>query len=96
MEHTCGRGAAGKPRLLDQVRARSRVKRYSLRTVQAYADWIRRFILFHGKRHPQEMGKTEVESFLPSGLQVSTSFTNAQVKRQKCETFLSALNRQLG
>lgn len=41
-----------KPRLLDQVRNRLRVKHYSLRTEQAYVDWIKRFILFHGKRHP--------------------------------------------
>ncbi|WP_439647055.1 phage integrase N-terminal SAM-like domain-containing protein [Chromobacterium alticapitis] len=45
----------GKPRLLEQVRARIRVKHYSLRTEQAYVEWIRRFILFHGKRHPMEI-----------------------------------------
>lgn len=54
------------PRLLDQVRDRLRVKHYSLRTEQAYVGWIRRFILFHDKRHPGEMGKEEVESFLTS------------------------------
>ena len=52
------------PRLLDRVRERIRVKHYSIRTEQAYVDWIRRFILFHGKRHPQEMGAPEVEAFL--------------------------------
>jgi len=51
-------------RLLDQVRERIRVKHYSIRTEQAYADWIRRFILFHGKRHPVYMGAPEVEAFL--------------------------------
>ena len=40
------------PRLLDQVRDRLRVKHYSIRTEQAYLGWIKRFILFHGKRHP--------------------------------------------
>ncbi len=45
------------PRLLDQLRARIRFKHYSIRTEQAYADWVRRFILFHGKRHPREMGQ---------------------------------------
>ncbi len=51
-------------RLLEQVRARIRVKHYALRTEYAYVDWIRRFILFHRKRHPAEMGAAEVEVFL--------------------------------
>jgi integron integrase len=51
-------------RLLDRVRERIRVKHYSLRTEDAYLQWIRRFILFHGKRHPREMGAAEVEAFL--------------------------------
>ncbi|MGH8475285.1 MAG: phage integrase N-terminal SAM-like domain-containing protein [Methylococcales bacterium] len=52
------------PKLLDQLRNRIRVKHYSIRTEQAYVDWCRRFVLFHGKRHPSEMGKIEVEAFL--------------------------------
>lgn len=52
------------PRLLDQVRERLRLKHYSRRTEQAYAGWIRRFILANGKRHPREMGRAEVETFL--------------------------------
>lgn len=52
------------PRLLDRVRSRLRVKHYSLRTETAYVGWIKRFILFNGKRHPSEMGKPEVEAFL--------------------------------
>ena len=52
------------PKLLDQVRERIRVKHYSVRTEDAYLHWIRRFILFHGKRHPREMGGPEVEAFL--------------------------------
>jgi len=52
------------PKLLDQVRDRIRVKHYSIRTEKLYAQWIKRFILFHGKRHPLEMGATEVEDFL--------------------------------
>jgi integron integrase len=55
---------AVKPRLLDQVREKIRVKHYSIRTEQAYVDWIRRFIVFHGKRHPAERGAGEVERFL--------------------------------
>ena len=54
----------GQPRLLDQVRERCRVKHYSIRTEKRYCDWIRRFILFHRKRHPSEMGKPEIEAFL--------------------------------
>jgi site-specific recombinase XerD len=53
-----------KSRLLDQVREKIRIKHYSIRTEQAYLDWIKRFILFHGKRHPENMGNAEVEQFL--------------------------------
>lgn len=52
------------PRLLDQVRLRLRTRHYSLRTETSYVDWIRRFILFHGKRHPRDMGGAEVSAFL--------------------------------
>jgi len=52
------------PRLLDQLRDRIRLKHYSIRTEQAYSDWVRRFVLFHGKRHPRELGHEEVEAFL--------------------------------
>ena len=44
-------------KLLDRVRNRIRVKGYSIRTEQSYASWIRRFILLHNKRHPQDIGK---------------------------------------
>lgn len=53
-----------KPKLLDRVRAVARVRHLSIRTEQAYTDWIRRFILFHKKRHPAEMGEEEVRQFL--------------------------------
>jgi integron integrase len=52
------------PRLLDQVREALRVRHYSLRTEQAYVQWIRRYILFHDKRHPAELGPVDVEAFL--------------------------------
>ncbi len=52
------------PRLLEQVRARIRARHYSLRTEKVYLYWIRRFIVFHGKRHPRELGGPEVERFL--------------------------------
>ena len=53
-----------KPRLLDQVQDKLRLKHYSIRTEKSYVDWIKRFILFHHKRHPSEMGKPEIEGFL--------------------------------
>ena len=52
------------PKLLEQLRESVRVRHYSLRTEDAYFDWARRFILFHGKRHPKDMGAPEVQAFL--------------------------------
>jgi integron integrase len=52
------------PKLLDQVRDRIRVKHYSIRTETQYVQWIKRFIIFHDKRHPKDMGAPEVEAFL--------------------------------
>ncbi|EQD48401.1 integron integrase, partial [mine drainage metagenome] len=49
---------------MDEVRRRLRLKHYSLRTEKVYVAWIRRFILFHGKRHPRTLGATQVERFL--------------------------------
>jgi hypothetical protein len=45
------------PKLLESLRQRIRVLHYFIRTEQAYVDWARRFILFHGKRHPRDMGR---------------------------------------
>jgi hypothetical protein len=53
-----------KPKLLEQVRNAVRTRHYSLRTEEAYVGWIKRFILFHGKRHPRDMGAREVQQFL--------------------------------
>lgn len=55
-----------RPKLLDQVRAAIRARHYSRRTERAYTGWIRRFILASGKRHPAELGPTEITSFLTS------------------------------
>lgn len=52
------------PKLLDQVQAVLRVKHYSIRTERVYLDWIKRYILFHHKTHPAQMGAPEVEAFL--------------------------------
>jgi len=55
---------AASPKLLDRVRWHLRVKHYSIRTEQAYVDWIRRYILFHRKPHPNEMSEKEITEFL--------------------------------
>ncbi|MDP2026251.1 integron integrase [Sulfuriferula sp.] len=52
------------PKLLDQVRGKIRLKHYSIRTEQAYVDWIKRFVLHFDKRHPRDLGAPEVEQFL--------------------------------
>jgi integron integrase len=52
------------PKLLDQVREAIRLRHYSIRTEQAYLDWIKRYIFFHNKRHPNQMGPAEIEAFL--------------------------------
>ena len=66
--HGGGKGARApggrKPKLLDQVREAIRVRHYSVRTEEAYVGWIKRFIFFHGKRHPLEMGQQEITQFL--------------------------------
>jgi len=54
----------GQPRLLDRVREAIRARHYSLRTEEAYVGWIRRFILFHQKRHPIEMAEPEINAFV--------------------------------
>src|SRR5713101_9415874 len=52
------------PRLLEQMRKVIRARHYSLRTEETYLSWVKRFILFHGKRHPRDMGVQEVQQFL--------------------------------
>ena len=52
------------PKLLDRVRSTMRLNRYSPRTEEVYVDWIKRFIRFHGVRHPQEMGADELKALL--------------------------------
>jgi integron integrase len=53
-----------RPRLLDQVRARIRFRHYSIRTEEAYVDWVRRYIRFHGNRHPSQLSASDLETFL--------------------------------
>ena len=70
---------------MDEVRARLRLKHYSLRTERAYLGWIRRFILATGKRHPRTLGGEEVEAFL------STLAVQGQVAASTQNQALSAL-----
>ncbi|MEA2085005.1 MAG: phage integrase N-terminal SAM-like domain-containing protein [Thermodesulfobacteriota bacterium] len=55
---------SNKPRLLDQVRNAIRTKHYSYSTEKTYIDWIKRYIFFHNKKHPKEMGEREISDFL--------------------------------
>lgn len=64
MQYPSDNRTANPPKLLDQVRGKIRLKHYSIRTEQAYTDWIKRFIRHFGKKHPKDMGAAEVEQFL--------------------------------
>ena len=56
--------APAKPRLLDLVRTELRLRHYAYRTERSYIDWIKRYIFYHNKRHPRDMGPAEVRAFL--------------------------------
>jgi integrase len=64
MEDISRTGVAKGAKLLDRVRAAVRLRHYSIRTEESYVGWVRRFVLFHGKRHPSGMGAEEVVAFL--------------------------------
>ena len=86
-----------KPKLLDRVRAAIRTRHYSRRTEKAYVGWIRRFILFHDKRHPDEMGAPEITRFLSSlavDSQVSAS-TQTQALSALLFLYRDVLGREL-
>ena len=83
---------------LESVRNCIRAMHYSIRTEDAYLFWVRRFILFHRKRHPQEMGESEVAAFL-SHLSVSRRVapnTQAQALNALVFTYRHVLQRPLG
>ena len=63
-DHSSHAASAPQPTLVSVVRERLRLKHYSLRTEQSDVGWIRRYIRFHGRRHPREMGAAEIEIFL--------------------------------
>lgn len=86
------------PRLLDQVRHAVRVRHYSYRTEEAYVGWIRRFVIFHRKRHPAEMGQPEIERFL-TGLAVErrvAASTQNQALAALLFLYREVLQREVG
>jgi integron integrase len=88
----------GRPRLLERVRLALRARHYSRRTESAYMHWIRRFILFHGKRHPGEMGEEEINAFLThlaTRDQVSASTQN-QALSALLFLYRHVIQRQIG
>jgi integron integrase len=81
------------PRLLDRVREATRLRHYSERTEQAYVAWIRRFIVFHGKRHPRELGEAEVTAFLSS---LASAGSSASTQNQALSAILFLYGAVLG
>ncbi|MFN7957370.1 MAG: integron integrase [Holophagaceae bacterium] len=97
VDRAAGGDGATPPRLLDRLREQVRTRHYSLRTEDAYADWVRRFILFHGKRHPQALGAPEVQAFL-SHLAVErrvSASTQNQAKAALLFLYREVLNLEL-
>ena len=86
--------SAGKPKLLDQARDILRANYYSRRTEEVYLGWMRRFILFHGKRHPKEMAGAEVAAFL-SHLTVKSD-VSASTQNQAFSALLFLYAKVLG
>lgn len=84
--------------LLNRLRDAIRVRHYSIRTEQAYVDWAKRYILFHNKRHPAEMGAVEVSAFLTHlavNRNVSPSTQN-QALNALCFFYKAVLDQPLG
>ncbi|MBI1994427.1 MAG: phage integrase N-terminal SAM-like domain-containing protein [Deltaproteobacteria bacterium] len=79
--------------MLDQVRQAIRTRHYSYRTEKAYVHWIKRFIFFHNKRHPLEMGETEIAQFLSS--LATDSRVSASTQNQALNALLFLYNEVL-
>jgi hypothetical protein len=91
-------GERGGSPFLERVREAIRVRHYSIRTEEVYLFWVRRFILFHGKRHPAEMGEAEVAAFLTHLALQADSAASTQNQALNALVFLyrSVLGRPLG
>jgi len=88
----------GKPKLLDRLRQELRARHYSWRTEQAYVLWVKRFIFFHGVRHPNEMAEPEINAFL-THLAVNehvTASTQNQALAALLFLYRHVLGRQIG
>ena len=86
------------PPFLNRLRDIIRTRQYSIRTEKSYVDWVRRFILFHNERHPEELGEAEVGEFLTHlavKRQVSPS-TQTQALNALVFPYWHMLNRPLG
>src|SRR5581483_3313585 len=70
------------PKLLDRLREKVRLKHYSIRTEQVYIDWARRFILFHGKRHPKDRVRLKSKRFSRTSQSSATSLHPRRIKRK--------------
>ncbi len=81
------------PKLLDRVRQEARLRHYSHRTEQAYVSWVRRFILFHRKRHPRDLGGPDVAEFLSS---LATGGLSASTQNQALSAVLFLYDAVLG
>ena len=91
-------GAPQKPRLLDQLRNAIRTRHFSPKTEASYVHWIKRFIFFHNKRHPDEMGEKEIAAFLSalaSKLKVSASTQN-QALNALLFLYRNVLRKEIG
>jgi integron integrase len=86
--------SSAKPKLLDQVRQAIRTRHYSDRTEKAYVHWIKRYIFFHNKRHPQEMAEAEISQFL-SGL-ATDGRVSASTQNQALNALLFLYREVLG
>ena len=90
--------SAEKPKLIDQVRTKIRVKHYSIRTEEAYVKWIKRYIGFHNKKHPIDMGEKEISEFL-SDLAVAGNVAASTQNQAMCAIvflYKHVLEREMG
>ena len=89
---------ANKPKFLDEIRQLMRLRHYSRRTEEAYIGWIRRYILFHGKRHPRDLGESDIAKFLSSLAVEGRVAASTQNQALNALLFLykEVLRRQLG
>jgi integron integrase len=91
-------GEKKEPKLLDRVREAARVRHMSLRTEKVYVHWAKRYILFHGKKHPLEMGEAEINAFL-THLAVKTGVSPSTQTQALCALlflYRTVLSREIG